>query len=175
MKQRATQHRVHRKPVVPKASTEDVLAGNEHENKAPKKWAEHYKHLIELRDHLSSERRTLKADAGGEKSQFSMHMADAGTDSFDQDLALGMLSSEQNALYEIEQALARIRDGTYGICEITGKSIPAERLSAIPWTRFSANAEKQLEKEGVADRARLGEREGLPRTNTQSQVGEEQG
>jgi len=86
-------------------------------------------------------------------------MADAGTDSFDRDLALGMLSHEQDAVYEIEEALIRIRNGTYGVCELTGKRIPAARLEAIPWTRFTAHAETTLEKKGGFQRARLGSRE----------------
>ena len=61
-----------------------------------------------------------------------MHMADAATDSFDRDLVLGLVSFEQEGLYEIDAALKRIEDGTYGICELTGKPIPWERLAAIP-------------------------------------------
>ena len=77
--------------------------------------------------------------------------------------AIGILSSEQDALYEIEQALHRIRDGTYGICELSGKRIESERLQAIPWARFTAAAEKQLEKEGAVTRHRLGPRDTVPR------------
>jgi RNA polymerase-binding transcription factor DksA len=90
-------------------------------------------------------------------------MADAGTDHYDRDFALGMLSSEQDAVYEIEEALNRIRDGTYGVCELTGKRIPEARLEAIPWTRFTAEAEKELEKGGALKRARLGPRETVPK------------
>ncbi len=74
-----------------------------------------------------------------------------------------MLSSEQNAVYEIDEALDRIRNGSYGVCELTGRKIEPQRLEAIPWTRFSAEAERQLEKEGGVPRARLGEREAVPR------------
>jgi RNA polymerase-binding transcription factor DksA len=85
-------------------------------------------------------------------------MADAATDHYDRDWALSMLSSEQNSIYQIEQAIERIRDGTYGICELTGKPIQQERLRAIPWTRFSAEAERELEKAGARKRTQLGER-----------------
>ncbi len=85
-------------------------------------------------------------------------MADAGTDTYDRDWALGMLSSEQDAVYEIDQAIDRIRNGTYGICEMTGKPIEPGRLEAIPWTRFSLEAERELEQNGAAHRTRLGER-----------------
>jgi RNA polymerase-binding transcription factor DksA len=87
------------------------------------------------------------------------HLADAGTDSYDRDFALGMLSSEQDAVYEIEEALSRIQAGTYGRCELTGKPIEPARLEAIPWTRFNAGAERQLEREGGVKHARLGPRE----------------
>src|SRR5437667_415062 len=80
---------------------------------------------------------------------FSTHMADAATDTYDRDFALSMLSCEQDSLYEIDEALDRIRDGTYGVCELTGKKIEPQRLEAIPWTRFTAEAEKQLEKQGA--------------------------
>jgi RNA polymerase-binding transcription factor DksA len=106
----------------------------------------------------------LAQEAADQHPVFSTHMADAGTDTYDRDFALGMLSSEQDALYEIDEALNRIRDGTYGICEVTGKPIEATRLEAIPWTRFSAAAEKQLEREGAVRKTRLGPRETVART-----------
>ena len=114
--------------------------------------------------HLLRRQGALAQDAVDEQPSFSTHMADAGTDTFDRDFALGMLSSEQDALYEIDEALNRIRDGTYGKCELTGKPIEAARLEAIPWTRFSASAEKQLEREGAVKRTRLGPRETVTKT-----------
>jgi DnaK suppressor protein len=119
---------------------------------------------MELRVHLLRRQGGLAQDAVDEQPSFSTHMADAGTDTFDRDFALGMLSSEQDALYEIDEAINRIRDGTYGKCEVTGKPIEAARLEAIPWTRFSAAAEKQLEREGAVKRTRLGPRETVPKT-----------
>jgi RNA polymerase-binding transcription factor DksA len=101
-------------------------------------------------------------------------MADAGTDEFDRDFALGMLSSEQDALYEIDEAINRIRDGTYGKCELTGKPIEAARLDAIPWTRFSAAAEKQLEREGLLRKTRLGPRETVAKTEASDADEEEE-
>jgi RNA polymerase-binding transcription factor DksA len=86
-------------------------------------------------------------------------MADAGTDAFDRDFALGMLSTEQDTIYQIEQAIDRIQNGTYGVCEITGKRISPQRLEAIPWTRFSLEAERRLEGERARPRARIGPRE----------------
>jgi len=83
-------------------------------------------------------------------------MADAATDSYDRDCALALLSSAQEALYRIDQALARIADGTYGICELSGEPIERGRLKTIPWTRFSLAAQAQLEARGMANRPQLG-------------------
>lgn len=101
--------------------------------------------LLRLREDLLGEIQQLASEACEETPNYSMHMADAATDSFDRDLVLGLVSFEQEGLYEIDAALKRIEDGTYGICELTGKPIPWERLAAIPWTRFSIEAENQLE------------------------------
>ncbi len=90
-------------------------------------------------------------------------MADAGTDSYDRDFWLGMLSSAQDALFEIDEAIERIRGGTYGVCEVTGKPIEQNRLEAIPWTRFSAAAEKQKEAEGAFKAGRIGDRRSVAR------------
>jgi RNA polymerase-binding transcription factor DksA len=82
----------------------------------------------------------------------------------DRDLVLGLVSFEQEGLYEIDAALKRIEDGTYGVCELTGKAIPWERLEAIPRTRFSIEAENQIEGNvhphiGLIGRIRMGETE----------------
>src|SRR5262245_16538250 len=137
-----------RKPTKPRARTEDVLGKRPSQARIPSKWRIHFNRLLELRDRLRDRQADLAKDALEEKPSFSTHQADAGTDSYDRDLALGMLSSEQDALYEVEEALDRIRTGKYGICELLGKPIEPSRLEAIPWTRFSAAAEKQLETKG---------------------------
>src|SRR5438045_9063863 len=90
---------------------------------------------------------TLRSRAeGSEASAFGMHQADAGSDAYDRDFALSLLSQEQDALYEIDQALKRIELGTYGICEMSGKQIPRARLEAIPFARFTVKCQSQLEK-----------------------------
>src|SRR5205085_1114500 len=143
----------------PRASTADVVGIAGKEIKVPEKWKRQYTMLIALREHLRREKGLLVRDAVEEYTGIQREMADVATNSYDRDWALGMISSEQNALYEIEQALKRIQTGTYGICELTGKPIPLARLNAIPWTRYSAGAERELEKRGQADRTRLGARE----------------
>jgi len=109
--------------------------------------------LLRLRETLLEEIHQLRSEASEENPNYSMHPADAGTDSFDRDLVLGLASFKQEGLYEIDAALERIDDGTYGVCELTGQLIPWKRLEAIPWTRFSLEAEKQIEH---AMRPRLG-------------------
>jgi RNA polymerase-binding transcription factor DksA len=101
--------------------------------------------LLRLRAAIARRIKQLADEAREEKPGYSEHMADAATDSIDRDLALGLVSFEQDALYEVDSALKRIDDGTYGICELTGKPISWKRLRAIPWTRFSLQAEAQLE------------------------------
>ena len=98
---------------------------------------------------------TLRSRAeGNEASAFGMHQADAGSDAYDRDFALSLLSQEQDALYEIDQALKRIELGTYGICEMSGKPIPRARLEAIPFARFTVECQSQLEKQNKASRVR---------------------
>ena len=98
---------------------------------------------------------TLRSRAeGSEASAFGMHQADAGCDAYDRDFALSLLSQEQDALYEIDQALKRIELGTYGVCEMSGKPIPHARLEAIPFARFTVECQSQLEKQNKASRVR---------------------
>jgi RNA polymerase-binding transcription factor DksA len=101
--------------------------------------------LLRARAVLRRQIKRLTEDASEDIPEYSIHMADAGTDSFDRDLALGLASLEQERLYEVDEALKRIQDGTYGFCELTGRPIPWKRLEAVPWTRFSIDAETELE------------------------------
>src|ERR1700746_726083 len=116
--------------------------------------------LLQLRDSLLDSmmgvsRDTLRSRAeGSEASAFGMHQADAGSDAYDRDFALSLLSQEQDALYEIEEALKRVDAGTYGICEMSGKPIPRARLEAIPFARFTVECQSQLEKQNKESRGR---------------------
>jgi RNA polymerase-binding transcription factor DksA len=101
--------------------------------------------LLLLREILLKEIHQLTAEACEETPSYSMHPADAATDSFDRDLVLALASYDQEGLYEIDAALRRIEDGTYGVCELTGRPIPWERLEAMPWTRFSVEGERRVE------------------------------
>ena len=122
-------------------------------SQVPKKWKLYYDLLLDLRKHVREEldehasetlKRSTKDDAG-DLSNYSQHMADAGSDNYDRDFALSMLSTEQEALKEIEDAIKRIKDGSYGVCEITGKPIAKERLEAVPFTRFSIEGQAEYE------------------------------
>jgi RNA polymerase-binding transcription factor DksA len=120
-------------------------------------WQKYYQHLLELREQLLHQMNGLAKESAQELPGYSLHMADSGTDNFDRDFALSLLSSDQDAVYEIEEALKRIEKKTYGVCELTGKNIPRARLEAIPWTRFTVEAQAQLEKEGALKSRRLGQ------------------
>ncbi len=109
------------------------------------RWMKQRDKRLKLREKLSKQVRQLASEACEETPNYSMYMADAATDSFDRDLTLGLVSFEQEALYEIDATLKRIEDGTYGTCELTGRPIPWARLVAIPWARFSLGSEKMIE------------------------------
>lgn len=159
------------KRVLRAASLADILGFNPAEKKKKtelddgeisKKWKKYYDLLIKLRSHVSEEinlhtSETLKhssRDDSGDLSGYGSHQADGGTDSFDRDFALSLVSSEQEALNEIEEAILRIKDGSYGTCEITGKPIPAARLTAVPFARYSVEGQVEHEK----NRHRRGQR-----------------
>lgn len=119
-------------------------------------WRKYYTILLGLRERLLHQMSGLTKESAEEMSSYSMHMADSGTDNFDRDFALSLLSSDQDAVYEIEEALKRIERDAYGVCELTAKSIPKARLDAIPWTRFTVEAQARLERDGALRQRRLG-------------------
>jgi RNA polymerase-binding transcription factor DksA len=124
--------------------------------KIPKRWNWHYEKLGRLRERLIEERGAHLRVGTEPVERHSMHQADSATDEFAHELALSQLSAEQDALYEVEAAMKRITDGGYGLCEQTGKRIPAARLKAVPWTRFREEVEARLEGTGAISRPRLG-------------------
>ena len=109
--------------------------------------------LLDLRDELVDSmsgmtRDTIRnAPEGSEASGSGQHQGDAGSDAYDRDFALSVLAKEQDALYEIEEALLRIRKGYYGICELSNRKIPQARLEAIPFARLTVECQAQWEKE----------------------------
>jgi RNA polymerase-binding transcription factor DksA len=126
----------------------------------PRKWKRFHQLLVELRNHVNQSlgmhaedtlKRSQKEDTGDLSTS-----SDAGTDSFDRDFALSVVSSEQEALREIEAAIERIHKGSYGTCEITGEAISEERLEAVPFTRYSLEGQRQHEQTARRRIARSG-------------------
>jgi len=111
-----------------------------------------------FREMLLEKRRTLVGDlsgmanetfnpnSGGNLSSMPTHMADVGTDNFEHEFTLGLLESEQAMLREINEALVRIEEKTYGICMGTGEAIPLARLRAKPWAKYTVDYTRMLEK-----------------------------
>ena len=116
--------------------------------------------LLALRDAMLDSMQGMAQDnlrsraEGSEASAFGMHQGDAGSDAYDRDFALSLLSQEQDALYEIEEALKRVATGTYGKCEMSGKPIAHPRLEAIPFTRYTVECQAQIERQNRNQRVR---------------------
>ncbi|HMP71987.1 MAG TPA: TraR/DksA C4-type zinc finger protein [Kiritimatiellia bacterium] len=110
--------------------------------------------LLELRDRVIDEIGFLANDnlnksskeSSGDLSSYSLHMADQGTDNFDREFAASLLNTEYDVLYEIDEALRRIEQGAYGVCEVSGEQIERERLKALPFARCSVAAQSEIEK-----------------------------
>jgi RNA polymerase-binding transcription factor DksA len=130
----------------------------------PEKFRRYYRLLVDMRDalhkglafHSESALKKSGKDDAGDLSGYSQHLADAGTDTADRDFALSLISNEQEALKEIADAIDRMKKGSYGTCEITNKPIPAARLIAVPFTRYSLEGQKDLERNRRAHRRRGG-------------------
>ena len=124
--------------------------------KVPKQWQAYYDDLMALRSSLkgalgerSSE--TIGASARESSGELSLNSSDAGTETFDRDVALSMVANEQEALNEIEDAIDRIFDGTFGVCQETNKPIKKNRLKAVPFTRFSLEGQDLYEKRKIRE------------------------
>ncbi len=106
--------------------------------------------LLEKRAEILGNVETMEDEAfGKERSELSsmpFHMADMGSDNFEQDFALGLMDGERKLLIEIEGALGRIEEGAYGICQGRGEQIPKARLNAIPWARYCLKCAELKEK-----------------------------
>jgi DnaK suppressor protein len=98
-----------------------------------------------LGDVHSMEEEALRSASGSNLSNLPIHMADMGTDNYEQEFTLGLVEKDRQLLREINVALQKIRDGTYGICEGTGKPITKARLEAKPWAKYSIEHARKLE------------------------------
>lgn len=102
--------------------------------------------------HIESEAlKKSRLEAGGDLSSMPIHMADMGTDNFEQEFSLGLMDSERKLLHEINCALQRIFDGVYGLCEGTSKEISKPRLEAKPWARYCIEYATMIEKGQVIE------------------------
>jgi len=141
------------------ASISDILgitvsdSNSSSSKRIPPKWKKYHTLLLELLEEYESGvsnrasdvlKRSAKEDSG-DLSSYGQHMADVGTESFERDMALSMLSKDKHLISEIEAAIERIEDGTYGICEITGKAIPESRLLSVPYTRYTIEGQRKKE------------------------------
>ncbi len=152
------------------ASLADILGFNpkskashaeNEEDAIPEKFKRYYKLLIELRNHVTGQvdqhsEETLKRSAKEDSGDLSSYGTDGGTDSFDRDFALSLVANEQEALAEVEAAIQRIKNGSYGVCEHTQQPINKERLLAVPFTRYTAAAMKEIEKTRYKVRGQTG-------------------
>ncbi len=112
---------------------------------------EHFRALLlekrrELLGDVSSMEREALRSGNTNLSNLPLHMADTGTDNYEQEFTLGLVEKDRQLLREIQVALAKIQDGSYGICEGTGKPIAVPRLEAQPWAKYSIEYARQLEK-----------------------------
>lgn len=106
--------------------------------------------LLHKRAELVGDVSTMETEAlmgqSGSLSHLPQHMAEQGSDAYGQSLSLDLAAADRRLIKEIDDALARVDGGTYGICELTGKPIKAERLEELPWARYSIEAARELER-----------------------------
>lgn len=148
------------KPLIasgPKAPSQASLNhghGPNHALKSPlgKRDLEHYRQVLmrkraELVGDVSHiEGQALKDASGGALSHLPQHMAEQGSDTFDQALSLDIAQVDRNLIREIDDAIGRIDGGSYGVCYITHKPISKERLDELPWTRYSIEGARERER-----------------------------
>jgi DnaK suppressor protein len=98
-------------------------------------------------DHLAQAAlKKNRTDANGGLSSMPIHMADIGSDNYEQEFTLSLMESDGQALDRIETALERIEEGTYGACEECGVRIPKTRLNAIPYATLCVKCASEQEK-----------------------------
>ena len=91
---------------------------------------------------------TSPRDASGDLSSYTIHMADMAADTYDRELSMNMISSEQEVLYQIDDALKRFDDGSYGICQQCNQTISLSRLKAVPQALFCIDCQRVKERKG---------------------------
>ena len=115
------------------------------------RWQKQYQGLLDFRDYLLDQLSAHKDEAREvQPDPLQDPVAESAASDLLRDYLLGMTSTEQDTLIEVNEAIQRIELGTYGICESTGEPIPAERLAAMPWTRYTVEAQAMMEKQNQA-------------------------
>lgn len=112
---------------------------------------DHYKQILlrkraELMGDVENMEGAALKENSGSLSHLPQHVAEAGSDAYDQSLALDIADVDRKLIREIDEAIGRIGDGSYGLCLKTGKPINKERLEELPWTRYSIEAAREHEK-----------------------------
>lgn len=147
VKKTAPKKKVSKKAESVVASGGSPLSGKIARNKhfKVKELREQLNRLLLLRERVSGEIFSISRDSLS-PTERDPSLSDQGTDTFDREFALNQLSSEQDVLFEIDEAIRRLENGTYGICEMSGEPINIERLQALPYVRYSITAQSEIEK-----------------------------
>jgi DnaK suppressor protein len=149
-----------RKPLIqsgpkapPRVSLSQGVTKSDEPRKSPlsKAQLQHFRTvLVRKRAELIGDVSTMETQAltghSGSLSHTPQHSAEQGSDVYDQSLALDLAAVDRKLIKEIDDAINRIDDGTYGLCEMTGKPIKLERLEVLPWARFSIEAASEIER-----------------------------
>jgi DnaK suppressor protein len=143
-----------KKKTVPKKSTRKKVSSTRKSKLTAKELAEFRELLVEKLKEIMGDvnhieagaLKTSRQDSAGDLSSMPIHMADIGSDNYEQEFSLGLMDSERKIVREIHEAIIRIQEGTYGICEGTGEPIPKIRLKGIPWTRYCLKFAELVEK-----------------------------
>lgn len=137
-----------------KASREVEKAKPLPKTKLKKRELDHYLQLLLMkRAELIGDMDSMTAEAlnvdSANLSHYADHMADVGSDNYEQELTLGLMESERQLLQEIDEAIGRIADRTYGVCVATGKPIGKPRLEVKPWAKYCIEAAREMERNGT--------------------------
>jgi RNA polymerase-binding protein DksA len=111
--------------------------------------------LLNLKEEITGKIREIsedtlmksQKDVSGDISGYSLHIADVASDNYERDFSLGLVSEERNVLFEVEEALKRVENKTYGFCLACQKPIASIRLKAVPHTKYCKKCQEKLEKE----------------------------
>ena len=108
--------------------------------------AERQKVLEEMDELQQSNLKQSISDAAGENSRYSYHLGDVASLSYGREFSMGLAERQQKYLEQIDEALQRIEDGSYGVCKVTGEPIPVERLEEVPVAKYSVKGKEILER-----------------------------